>query len=62
LEYACTLADAAGKPVGRDGLMRGNTLALYSHQHFGSRPEIVVNLLQAVRQEKTARQTVKGLR
>jgi cobyrinic acid a,c-diamide synthase len=62
LEYACALADAAGKPVGRDGLMRGNTLALYSHQHFGSRPEIVVNLLQAVRQEKTARQTVKGLR
>ena len=63
LEYACTLADAAGKPVGRDGLMMGNTLALYSHQHFLSRPEIVVNLVQAVRQEKAARQTVKkGLR
>ena len=56
LAYACVLADAAGKPVGQDGVMVRNTLALYSHQHFRSRPEVVVNLLQSVRQEKAARQ------
>lgn len=59
LDYACMLEDAAGKPVGRDGLMKGNTLALYSHQHFGSRLEMVVNLLQSVRQGKAARQAMR---
>lgn len=56
VSYACALADAAGQPVGRDGLMKGNTLALYSHQHFGSNPEIAGNLLKAARQERAARQ------
>lgn len=59
VEYACTLVDAAGKPVGQDGLVMRNTLALYSHQHFRSRPEIVVNLLRSVRQEKAARQAMR---
>ena len=54
LAYACVLADAAGKPVGQDGVMVRNTLALYSHQHFRSQPEVVVNLLQSVRQESCA--------
>ena len=47
LHYACTLSDAEGKPIGQDGLMKGNTLALYSHQHFGSHPEVVENLVAA---------------
>lgn len=55
LDYACALADAGGKPAGQDGLMKANTLALYTHQHFGSRPEIVVNLLQTVRHVQAAR-------
>lgn len=59
VKYACTLADAAGIPVGRDGLMMGNTLALYSHQHFGSCPEVVVNLLKTVREEKAVRQAMR---
>lgn len=59
LDYACTLSDASGKPVGWDGLTMGNTLALYSHLHFGSHPEVVVNLLNAVRQERAARQAVR---
>ncbi|MGC3976034.1 MAG: cobyrinate a,c-diamide synthase [Nitrospira sp.] len=59
LEYACTLSDAAGKTVGQDGVMVRNTLALYSHQHFRSRPEVVVNLLQTVRQEKAFRQAMR---
>ncbi len=59
LTYACRLADAAGQPVGHDGLMIGNTLALYSHQHFRSCPEMVTNLLRAARQAKTIRQVVR---
>ncbi len=59
LDYACTLSDAGGTPVGQDGLTRGHTLALYSHQHFGSRPEVVVNLLDAVRQERAVRQAAR---
>jgi len=45
LHHACTLSDAAGKPVGQDGLTMGNTLALYSHLHFGSHPAVVADLL-----------------
>ena len=52
LQYACALADADGKPVGRDGVMRRNTLALYSHQHFGSCPEVVNHLLAAARRAR----------
>ncbi|MBS0172135.1 MAG: cobyrinate a,c-diamide synthase [Nitrospira sp.] len=47
LHYACALSDADGKPVGSDGVMRRNTLAVYSHQHFASCPEVVVHLLAA---------------
>ncbi len=49
LQYACALSDADGKPVGPDGVMSRNTLALYSHQHFGSCPEMVGHLLAAAR-------------
>ncbi len=45
LHYACTLSDVQGKMVGEDGLMAGNTLALYSHLHFASRPEVVTTLV-----------------
>ncbi len=49
LQYVCALSDADGKPVGPDGVMRRNTLALYSHQHFGSCPEVVGHLLGVAR-------------
>ncbi len=45
LHYACTLSDVQGKLVGEDGLMVGNTVALYSHLHFASRPEVVTTLV-----------------
>ena len=45
LHYACSLSDAEGKLVGADGLMIGNTVALYSHLHFGSRPEVAMALV-----------------
>lgn len=53
LHYACTLADAEGKVVGQDGLMFGNALALYSHLHFASRPEVAARLVEAARGSRT---------
>lgn len=47
LHYACTLADARGEPRGRDGLIMGNTLALYTHLHFASRPDVAASLVAA---------------
>jgi len=49
LEYACALRDAQGMPKGQDGLMTGNVLALYSHVHFASRPQIAASLIEAAR-------------
>ena len=49
LQYVCALSDADGKPVGPDGVIRRKTLALYSHQHFGSCPEVVGHLLGTAR-------------
>ncbi len=54
LHHACTLSDAAGKPVGQDGLTMGNTLALYSHLHFGSHPAVVADLLGTARRLRGA--------
>ena len=47
LRYACTLSDADGRPIGQDGLTARNTLALYSHLHFGSAPDVVTTLVAA---------------
>ncbi len=49
LHYACTISDAEGKPIGQDGLMTRNTVALYSHLHFGSHPEVVRGLVAVAR-------------
>ena len=46
LQYACSLSDAEGRLVGQDGLMVKNTLAMYSHLHFASRPEAAASLLR----------------
>lgn len=49
LEYACTLTDAKGVTRGQDGLIAGNTLALYTHLHFASRPALVQALIAGAR-------------
>ncbi len=58
LHYACTLSNAQGQPAGQDGLMKGNTLALYSHLHFASRPEVVTELLMAALGTRTQRSSI----
>jgi cobyrinic acid a,c-diamide synthase len=49
LDYACELHDARGDSKGLDGLVTGNTLALYTHVHFASRPQLARALVASVR-------------
>jgi len=49
LEYACRLSDAQGLVKGQDGLVTGNVLALYTHLHFASQPQIAKTLLASAR-------------
>ncbi|HEU4685698.1 MAG TPA: cobyrinate a,c-diamide synthase [Nitrospira sp.] len=49
LEYACALTDAQGRPQGCDGLIADRVIALYSHVHFASRPQIAASLVDAAR-------------
>ncbi|MDK2743521.1 MAG: cobyrinate a,c-diamide synthase [Nitrospira sp. BO4] len=49
LQYACTLSDAEGSSKGKDGLTRHNVLALYTHLHFASQPQIGTALVNAAR-------------
>ena len=49
LDYACALRNAREGPEGSDGLIVGNTLALYAHLHFASQPQIAKSLVSSVR-------------
>jgi cobyrinic acid a,c-diamide synthase len=49
LDYACALHDVRGESKGSDGLVVGNTLALYAHLHFASQPQIAKSLVSSVR-------------
>ena len=50
--YGCTLTDAQGKHRGRDGLIKDNTIALYTHLHFASNPGLAGSILHAVRKAR----------
>lgn len=49
LNYACVLRDAREESKGPDGLIVGNTLALYTHLHFASQPQIAKSLVASGR-------------
>lgn len=49
LTYACALTDARGDSKGSDGLMRDNVVALYTHLHFSSQPQVAVSLVASAR-------------
>jgi cobyrinic acid a,c-diamide synthase len=49
LDYACGLRDAQGDSKGSDGLVLGNTLALYTHIHFASQPQMASALVASAR-------------
>ena len=49
LNYACVLRDARGESKGSDGLVAGNVLALYTHVHFASQPQMAGALVAFAR-------------
>lgn len=49
LDYACALRDAGGLSKGQDGLATGNVVALYTHLHFASQPQMAKSLVSSVR-------------
>lgn len=49
LDHACLLKDARGESRGPDGLVTGKTLALYTHLHFGSCPQVAEALVESAR-------------
>jgi cobyrinic acid a,c-diamide synthase len=51
LEYGCMITDARGRHCGLDGLIAGDTLALYTHLHFASQPALARSLLNSVRKK-----------
>lgn len=53
LKYACMLRDARGETKGADGLVIGNTLALYTHIHFSSQPQVAGALVANARRSRT---------
>ncbi|TLY21787.1 MAG: cobyrinate a,c-diamide synthase, partial [Nitrospirae bacterium] len=54
-DYACAITDAQGRRKGQDGLLRGNVLALYTHLHFASQPQLARSLLACARERKIGR-------
>jgi len=54
-DYACAVTDAQGRRKGQDGLLRGNVLALYTHLHFASQPQLARSLLACARERKIGR-------
>ncbi len=54
LNYACVLRDARGESKGSDGLVAGNVLALYTHVHFASQPQMAGALVTAARRADTS--------
>ncbi len=60
LRYSCALSDARGLSKGEDGLTIGNVLALYTHLHFASQPQIGTALVDAARQSTGRMSTRTG--
>lgn len=53
LDYACAVTDAKEQPRSPDGLVRGNTVALYAHLHFSSQPSVARALVASARAWRT---------
>ncbi|MBM4132867.1 MAG: cobyrinate a,c-diamide synthase [Nitrospira sp.] len=61
LDYACSVADAKEQPRSPDGLVRGNTVALYAHLHFSSQPAVARSLVASARAWRTQGAEGKGV-
>jgi cobyrinic acid a,c-diamide synthase len=58
LEYGVRLMDADHRARGLDGLLSGNTLALYTHLHFASQPKLAEALVEAARRHRDCRRGI----
>lgn len=60
LDYACQVTNVQGNLKGQDGLIAGNTLALYTHLHFASQPRMAETLVEAARKTTGRLSPVQG--
>lgn len=60
LDYACQVTNVQGNLKGQDGLIAGNTLALYTHVHFASQPRMAETLVEAARRTTGRLTPVQG--
>ena len=51
-DFVSDITDARGHDCGGDGIMLNNVVALYTHLHFSSNPQVPAALLQAARNQK----------
>lgn len=55
VDYVGKITDAQGKDHGGDGIIFNNGVALYTHLHFGSHPQVSLSLIQAARDQRAIR-------
>lgn len=60
LSYACGLTDVRGESKGLDGLSIGNMVALYTHLHFSSQPQVVASLVASAREARGRTSVMEG--
>jgi cobyrinic acid a,c-diamide synthase len=55
VDYAGRITDAQGKDRGDDGIILNNVVALYTHLHFASHPQVPATLMQIARAQRKIR-------
>lgn len=60
LAHACGLTDVRGESKGPDGLSIGNVVALYTHLHFSSQPQVAASLVASARGTKGRKSVTQG--
>ena len=60
LTYACALTDVRGDSKGPDGLAVDNVLALYTHLHFATQPQVAASLVASARRAAAVASGIEG--
>lgn len=60
LTYACGLTDVRGESKGPDGLSIANVVALYTHLHFSTQPQVAASLVASARGTKGRQSVTQG--
>lgn len=51
VDYMGRITDAQGKDRGGDGITLNNVVALYTHLHFASHPQVPLSIMQVARDQ-----------